>query len=50
MLKKAVPYHPVLMRPAQRMVHLLIQASCKSYARTTTVSGFGKVVVKHYGK
>ncbi len=50
MLKKAVPYHPVLMRPAQRMIHHLIQACCNSYALTTTLGGFGKVVVKHYGK
>jgi|GEM_PF-2780500 hypothetical protein len=50
MLKKVVPYHPVIMRPAQRMIHHLIQASCKFYALTTTINGFGKVVVKHYGK
>jgi hypothetical protein len=49
MLKKVVPYRPVLMRPAQRMVHHLIQASCKTYAITTSVNGFGKVS-KHYGK
>lgn len=50
MLKKVVPYHPVIMRPAHRMIHHLIQASCKFYALTTTINGFGKVVVKHYGK
>ena len=49
MLKKAVPYHPVLMRPAQRMSHHMIKASNNSYVQSATESGFTKIG-KHYGR
>lgn len=48
MLKKAVPYYPVLMRPAQRMNHHLIQASKQSHVQAAICS-YGNWV-KHYGK
>lgn len=44
MLKKAVPYYPVFMRPAQRMSHHLYSVSKNPHVLT-----YGNEA-KHYGR